>query len=264
MQNRASQAKTETRQMSFRWMMAVPFSILALAATVAVANADTIKSHGISTFGELSLPADFEHLPYVNPDAPKGGEMSFSWSSGSFDSMHPYTRKGRSAVLASVFFESMLESTAHVIGESYCLLCEYMEYPEDKAWVIFKIRDEAKFSDGSDLTAQDALFSFEILRDEGLPSFRASIIKTIAGAEVLDDKRIKFTFTEDAPLRGRIESAGGLPVFSQASHIASELPFEDTRLEPLMGSGAYTLGELEVGHRVVYERIPITGPMICR
>jgi len=89
--------------------------------------AQTIRSHGISTFGDLSLTVDFEHLPYVNPNAPKGGEMSLSWSSGSFDSIHPYTRKGRSAVLSSIFFESMLENPSHVVGEAYCLLCEYIE-----------------------------------------------------------------------------------------------------------------------------------------
>ncbi|MCG6901418.1 MAG: extracellular solute-binding protein [Rhodobacter sp.] len=249
-------ARTAPSRQLFKMMMVVPFSILALALMAVMARAEVIRSHGISTFGELTLPADFPYLPYVNPDAPKGGEISISWSSGNFDSMHPYTRKGRSAVMASVFFESMLESPAHVVGESYCLLCEYMEYPESKEWVIFKIRDEARFSDGTPLTAQDALFSFEILRDEGLPSFRASIIKTIAGAEVLDDKRIKFTFNEDAPLRGRIDSAGGLPVFSEASHIAAGIPFEDNRLEPLVGSGPYTLGEIDVGNRVVYTRNP--------
>ena len=82
MQNRPPQAKAETRQLSFRLMMALPFSILAQAAMAAMASAETIKSHGISTFGDLSLEADFEHLPYVNPDAQKGGEMSFALSSG--------------------------------------------------------------------------------------------------------------------------------------------------------------------------------------
>ncbi len=261
MTNRHSRAVAATRDSTargrFRLMMALPFTILALALMAAVARAETIvRTHGVSTFGELKYPADFEHLDYVNPNAPKGGELSFSWSSGSFDSMHPYTRKGRSAVLASIFFETMLEATADVVGESYCLLCESIEYPESKEWAIFAIRPEARFSDGTPVTADDALFSFEILRDEGLPSFRASIVKTIAGAEVLDARRIKFTFQEDAPLRGRIESAGGLPVFSRASHEASGLAFEDSRLKPLTGSGPYTLGEIDVGNRVIYRRNP--------
>ena len=232
-------------------------SVLSVALVVPTALvAETIRSHGVSTFGDLSVPEDYTHLPYVNPDAPKGGEMSFSWSSGSFDSVHPYSRKGRSAVLSSVFFESMLESPAHVVGEAYCLLCEYIEYPENREWVIFKIRDNAQFSDGSDLTAHDALFSYEILRDEGLPSFRASITKTIEGAEVLDERRIRFTFVETAPVRGRIESAGGLPVFSKASHEASGLAFEESRLEPLTGSGPYVLETIDVGARTVFRRNP--------
>lgn len=252
--SRRAYAKSATRPKLTA--LAAPLSILALAAFAVSAWGETTRTHGVSTFGDLKYPADFEHLDYVNPNAPKGGEISFSWSSGGFDSMHPYTRKGRSAVLASVFFESMLEGTADVVGESYCLVCEYMEFPETRDWVIFKIRDEAAFSDGSDLTAADALFSYDILRNEGLPSFRASIAKTIASAEVLDPKRIKFTFVEDAPVRGRIESAGGLPIFSQASHEASGIPFEDSRLEPLIGSGAYTLGEMDVGNRIVYTRNP--------
>ncbi len=239
----------------FRDVAAVSAVSVAMALPEA-ALAQTIRSHGVSTFGDLSLPADFEHLPYVNPDAPKGGEMSLSWSSSSFDSIHPYTRKGRSAVLSSVFFESMLEGPAHVVGESYCLLCEYIEYPEGREWVIFKIRDEAEFSDGSELTAHDAQFSYEILRDEGLPSFRTSIAKTIAGTEILDDRRIRFTFVETAPIRGRIEAAGGLPVFSKASHEASGLAFEESRLEPLTGSGAYVVDSIDVGVRTVFRRNP--------
>jgi len=261
MQNRQHLALAETRADSGRMrtnlFWAFPFTVLALALMAVVAHAQgTTISHGISTFGELKYGADFKHLDYVNPDAPKGGEMSFSWSSGSFDSVHPYTRKGRSAVLASVFFESMLDGTADEIGSAYCLLCTTIEYPEDKAWVIFTIRAQARFSDGTPVTADDALFSYEILRDEGLPSFRASIVKTIAGAEVLNDRQIRFTFAEDAPLRGRIESAGGLPIFSRASHDASGLPFEDSRLVPLVGSGPYVLGELDVGNRIVYRRNP--------
>jgi len=236
--------------------VAVPVISIFLASSPTAPLAETVRAHGVSTFGDLSLPEDFERLPYVNPDAPKGGEMSFSWSSGSFDSLHPYTRKGRSAVLASVFFESMLETPAHVVGESYCLLCEYIEYPEGREWAIFRIRDEARFSDGSEVTAHDALFSYEILRDEGLPSFRASIVKTIEGAEILDDRRIRFTFVDTAPVRGRIESAGGLPVFSKASHEASGLAFEDSRLDPLTGSGAYVLDTLEAGARTVFRRNP--------
>ena len=172
--------------------------MLGLAAMPARAQDDLIVTHAVATFGieDLSYPADFTHLAYVNPDAPKGGEMSLSWSSagGSFDSLHPYTDQGNTAVLANIFFESMLETTLDTIGESYCLLCETIAYPEDRSFVIFTLRDGAQFSDGTPVTADDVLFSYEILRDEGLPSFRANIPLTIDSAEVLDDRRTRFDF----------------------------------------------------------------------
>ncbi|MEM1272198.1 MAG: extracellular solute-binding protein [Pseudomonadota bacterium] len=234
--------------------LAIPILVIFGFATSARAQDDLIVTHGYSTFGDLLYGPDFEHLEYVNPDAPQGGEMSFSWSSGSFDSMHPYTTQGRAAVLASVFFESMLTGTADEIGALYCLLCETMAYPEDLEYIIFTLRDGVTFSDGTPMTSQDVLFSYEILRDEGLPSFRANLPNTIASAEILDERRIRYVFNPDAPIRGRVGSAGGLPVFSQASHIASGLGFDESRLEPLVGSGPYVLGDVESGQRVVYER----------
>ncbi|MBF9048755.1 ABC transporter substrate-binding protein [Roseobacter sp. HKCCD9010] len=261
MRNRESEAQAVLRpcSASARYWLLLPMILLMLAAGMARAqDDDLIVTHGISTFGDLRYGPDFEHLDYVNPDAPKGGEMSFSWSSagGSFDSLHPFTREGRPAVLSSIFFESMLEGTADEIGSAYCLLCETLAYPEDRSFVIFTIREGAAFSDGTPVTADDALFSYEILRDEGLPSFRASIGRTIAGAEVLDDRRIRFDFNPEAPLRGRIQSAGGLPVFSRASHDASGYGFSEARLEPLMGSAPYVLHEVESGQRTVFRRNP--------
>jgi microcin C transport system substrate-binding protein len=221
---------------------------------------DLIVTHGVATFGleDLTYPADFEHLSYVNPDAPKGGEMSLSWSSagGSFDSLHPYTNQGNPAVLASIFFETMLEGTLDTIGQSYCLLCESIAYPEDMSYVIFTLRDDVTFSDGTPMTARDVLFSYEILRDEGLPSFRANIPNTIASAEVLDERTIRYDFNPDSQRRGRIEAAGGLPVFSEASHIASGLEFSESRLEPLIGSGPYIVGEIDPGRSTVFVRNP--------
>jgi microcin C transport system substrate-binding protein len=234
--------------------------VMALAAWPARAQDDLIVTHAVATFGleDLSYSADFEHLDYVNPDAPKGGEMSLSWSSagGSFDSLHPYTNQGNSAVLSNIFFESMLEATLDTIGESYCLLCETIAYPEDRSYVIFTIRENARFSDGTPVTAQDVLFSYEILRDEGLPSFRANLPLTIDSAEVLGERRIRFTFNPDSQIRGRIEAAGGLPVFSEASHIASGRDFSESRLEPLVGSGPYVVGSVDPGRSTVFVRNP--------
>ena len=127
--------------------------IAALAAQVLPARAETvITSHGISTFGDLKLPADFTHLPYVNPDAPKGGEIS-QWAPGTFDSFNPYAIQGNAAALSSIFYESILSGTRDDVSAAYCLLCETMEYPEDRSWVIFNLRKDVTFSDGSPSSA---------------------------------------------------------------------------------------------------------------
>ena len=96
-------------------------------ATAPAAEA-TITAHGISIFGDPKLPPDFKHLPYVNPDAPKGGEIS-EWASGGFDSFNPFTIKGRGAALSTVMLENLLIGTADEVGAAYCLLCETIEYP---------------------------------------------------------------------------------------------------------------------------------------
>ena len=170
-----------------RWLVAPLFALLLLVPAI---RAETITAHGISTFGQLKYPADYPHLDYVNPDAPKGGEISV-WAFGSFDSMNPYSIKGRSGGLASVFFESLLDGTSDEIGSAYGLLAESLEYPEDRSWVIFNIRPEAKFSDGSPVTAEDVRFSYETFLTKGLNSFRAQLSKKVKAAEVLGTNQIK-------------------------------------------------------------------------
>ena len=216
---------------------------------------DVIISHGISTFGDLKYGADFTHLDYVNPDAPKGGEMSL-WASGTFDSMNPYTRKGRAGYLSSIFFESMLTTVADEIGANYCLLCETLEYPESKEWVIFNIRPEARFSDGTPLTAEDVVYTYELFLEEGLPSYRAVLASQVESAEVLGERRVKFTFKDDTPKRDVIEAVGGLPIFSKAWFEENEAGLDESRLEPAIGSGPYVLGEYDINQRIVYKRNP--------
>ena len=217
--------------------------------------ADTITSHGISTFGELRYSADFPHLDYVNPDAPKGGEISV-WGFGSFDSMHPYTTKGRAGQLSSMFFESLLEGTADEADAVYGLVAESLEYPEDRRHVIFNMRPEARFSDGSTLTAEDVVFSYEILRDKGLPSFRAVIQKQIETAEILGPHRVKFTFKDGVPTRDLPQTVGGLPIFSKAWYESTGADFEESTLTPGLGSGPYVLDSLDVGQQIIYRRNP--------
>jgi len=234
----------------------------ALAAGPAAAQGDErgedwITAHGITTFpdGELKYGPDFAHLDYVNPDAPKGGEMSI-WAFGGYDSMNPYTIKGRADRLASFPLESLLTSPADEIGSAYCLLCETLEYPEDRTEVIFTLREEARFADGSPVTAEDVMFAYRTFAEKGLPSFRAVFARQIESAEVLDARRIRFVFAEDVPKRDVIQSVGGLPIFSKAHYQENGLDLEENTMTPFLGSGPYMPGEMDVGQTSVYERNP--------
>ncbi|SDE29506.1 microcin C transport system substrate-binding protein [Paracoccus isoporae] len=219
------------------------------------ATGETTVAHGVSVFGEPALPPDFEHLPYVNPDAPKGGEISIALAGG-FDSYNPYTVKGRGAALSTVMHESLMTGTMDEIGTAYCLLCETVEYPDSRDWAIFTLREEAAFSDGTPVTAEDVLFTYETLRDKGLSSFRAVIAQSIAGAEVLDDRRIRFDFVEGYPRRDVVQTAGGLPVFSKKDFEENGRELSDSSSTPFIGSGPYMFGSADMGRRTVWQRNP--------
>ncbi|MEC7300562.1 MAG: hypothetical protein VXW43_18010, partial [Pseudomonadota bacterium] len=118
------------------------------------AGETVIRTHGYNYYGDLEYPADYKHFRYVNPDAPKGGVFIID-ASGTFDSMNPYARKGRAGAQSSMMYETLLDggAPADEYASSYCLLCESLEYDEGQTWVIFNLRPEARFSDGTPLTA---------------------------------------------------------------------------------------------------------------
>lgn len=230
--------------------------ILALASWAVAARAQTtITSHGISTFGELKYPADFPHLAFVNPDAPKGGEIS-EWAPGTFDSVNPYSVKGVSVALASAPYEAILTGTADEIGASYCLMCTTMEYPEDRSWVIFNLRDDVKFSDGSPMTVDDVVFSYNLFRDKGIAEFRSVFNEKFQSVELLDADSVKFTFTPGTNFRDMPATAGSLTVISKAYYEANKQDLEESSLVPFLGTGAYMLDSMKPGQQIIYKRNP--------
>ena len=230
--------------------LAVIFGAMSLRADEAIT-----KTHGFNFFGELKYPADYKHLDYVNPNAPKGGEISI-WTMGTFDSFNPYTRKGRAGALASAPFESLLEGTSDEVGTSYGLLAETLEYPEDQSWVIFNMRPEARFSDGTPVTAEDVAFTYELFLNEGLASYRAILGQIVTGVEIMGLHRIKYSFADDASRRDAIPIVGGLPVKSKAWFEKTGAKLDESRMEPAIGSGPYVLDSYDINKRITYKRNP--------
>ena len=230
--------------------------IFTVAWSTAKADDDMVVSHGYSFYGDLTYPVDYEHYAYVNPDAPKGGEISFA-ALGTFDSMNPYSVKGRAGRLSWTMYESLLDDgPADTYGEGYGLLAHKLEYPKTKDWVIFHMRPEARFSDGTPVTAHDVLFSHNLLLEQGLPSYAAAVKKRIPKAEVLDDYRIKFYFTEGISRRSLIDQVGGVPVWSKKWFEETGARLDESRLETSPGSGPYVIDSVDVNRRIVYKRNP--------
>ncbi|WP_372886079.1 extracellular solute-binding protein [Shimia sp.] len=243
-------------------------SALALGAGRLASAAETpaedgiIRAHGYSYFGDLTYPADYAHFDYVNPDAPKGGEISL-WAPGTFDSLNPYSRKGRGGRYSWIMYESLLgdaptggSAPADVYGESYGLLAERLEYDIGKTWVIFHMRPEARFSDGGPVTAHDVVFSHNLLLEQGLPSYAQAVKKRVLSAEALDDHRVRFTFADGISRRSLIDQVGGVPVWSKAWFEASGARLDEPRLETSPGSGPYMVDSYDVNRRIVYRRNP--------
>ncbi|MCV6592107.1 MAG: extracellular solute-binding protein [Silicimonas sp.] len=243
-----------------RWTHLALLAAGALAASLVPAFGEShqkiIKSYGYNEYEALKYSPEDPHLAYVNPDAPKAGEISIA-SIGTFDSMNPYaTGKGSWGAYSTIGYEDMMVSTSDEVGSMYCLLCETLEYPEDESWVIFNLRQDVKFSDGTPLTAHDILFTHNLLIDQGTPSYANYIKQVVTSAEALDDYTLKFTFAEDVPKKGMITQMGSLPAWSKKWYEETGARLDESRLEISPGTGPYQLDSLDVGRQIVYARNP--------
>lgn len=241
---------------AFAHLLWVPLAAAVLLLTTLAAFAeDTTTAHAFTYFGTPKYPADFTHLDYVNPDAPKGGEIAL-WANGTFDSFNPYSRKGVAGWGASLPIESLMAGTADEISTSYCLICETLEYPADQSWVIFTLRPEAKFSDGTPVTAEDVVFTHNLFMEQGLPSFREGVARIIKSVEALDDSHVKFTFVPGSTVRDRIDQAGSTPVMSKNWMEANNYRLDESNDTPILGTGPYVLDSYKTNERVVYKLNP--------
>lgn len=241
----------------WRWRMLslVVCAAVAGAAAQAQEGGDVIVSHGYSSFGEPMHPADMPHLPYVNPQAPKGGEISI-WAQGNFDSFNSYAREGVSAALSTIGSEGILTSTYDDPYGLYCLLCTTLEYDRDLTFVTFNLRDDVTFSDGTPMTAEDVAYSFNLFTTQGIPEYRVIVEGFIKEVVVENPHRITFRFNPESSVRDRVGVAGGTPVFSKKWFEETGTRLDQTTKEQFMSTGAYVLDSYDFNRRIIYRRNP--------
>ncbi|CUJ06094.1 extracellular solute-binding protein [Cognatishimia activa] len=223
---------------------------------------EMVVAHGYSFFGELKYPKDFPHFDYVNPNAPVGGEIAVA-TRGSFDGMNRFASKGRSGLYSGLIAESMFAdgpfgtaTPADRLTESYCLLAHTVEYPKSKRWCVFHMRPEARFADGSPLTAHDAAFTHNLFLEQGIRSYARAVKQRIKGVEVIDDHTLRYEFVDGISRRSLVSQVGGTPVFSKDWYERTGERLDEPSLNTPMGSGPYVVDDFEVNRYIVYKRNP--------
>ncbi len=222
------------------------------------------EHHGMSAFGDLKYPADFQHFDYVNPDAPKGGMFSqvsptrqFNQNFFTFNSLNAFILKGDAAqgidlTFATLMGPATLFTPTHDEPDAiYGLTARAVRISADGLTYRFLLRPQARFHDGSALTAQDVAFSLQLLKEKGHPSIRQQL-RDFLSAEATDDATVVARF---APRRGRDVPlfVAQLPIFSRAYYTAR--PFDESTLDVPLGSGPYKVGRFEAGRYIEYERV---------
>lgn len=228
---------------------ALLFALVILSFTGLANKAGAQPVHGIAMQGKPALPADFKHLPYANPDAPKGGVYRRAFV-GSFDSLNPLIIKGQAAAGLRVYvFESLLARNRSEPFTLYGLIAEKIDVPDDRSRITFHLNKKAHFSDGTPVTAQDVLFSFNTLREKGRPNHRG-YYKKVLRTEIVNPNTI--TFYLDGKDRELVLILGLMPVLSEKFFTTQ--PFDETTLKPVVGTGPYVISRIVPGESITYKR----------
>jgi microcin C transport system substrate-binding protein len=221
-------------------------------------QAEEAARHGISAFGDLKYPANFPHFDYVNPKAPKGGAFSqigpgtiYNQNQNTFNSLNSYILKGDAAQGMERTFASLMARADDEPDAMYGLAAIGVQISDDGLTYRYLLRPEARFHDGTRLTAHDVAFSLNTLKDKGHPII-VQRLHDFAGAEAVDDTAVVVRF---APNRARDVPlfVAELPIFSRAYY--AKRPFDESTLDIPLGSGAYRVGKFEAGRAIEYQRV---------
>ena len=244
-------------------MRVLPLLLFGLALS-GPAMATRIESHGYAQFGTLKYPASFTHFDWANPAAPKGGTLRIM-AAGTFDTLNPYTFKGTSPSSTANFLQygvselneplmvgtGQYDPSADEPTSSYGLIARSVEYADDRSWVVFNLRPEARFNDGQPITAADVAFSYRTLLKQGHPQYRTSL-QEVQRVDQLGPHRVRFVFKRSGnPLL--ILRLGEMPVLPR--HYWQGRDFQATTFEPPVTSGPYRITQVAPGRRLVFERV---------
>ncbi|RBP19575.1 microcin C transport system substrate-binding protein [Marinobacter pelagius] len=244
---------TRTRKASYLTSLIASLTLLAAPVTQAADEAENLQpQHGIAMHGEPKYPEGFSSFDYVNPDAPKGGTLKMAVVANGFDSFNPFDIRGVAAAgISTYLYDTLLESSDDEPFSAYGLIAESLETPEDRSYVVYNLREEARFSDGEPITAEDVKFSFEILTTKGHPFYR-NYYADVKEVVIEGPRRVRFNFGEttnrELPL-----IIGQMPILP--AHYWADREFGENGLTPPVGSGPYRVGDFEAGRSITYERL---------
>jgi len=229
--------------------LSIGFGLVLLVGAVGAAAA--VGNYGLSLFGDLKYGPDFSNFEYANQSAPKGGTMKFS-AIGTYDTLNPYVIKGVPAANIGLTFSSLMTPSEDEPGSEYGLVAEKVELAPDRLSVLYTLRKEARFHDGSPMTPDDVLWTFETLRTQGHPMYR-SYYGDVTKVEEEGDRGVRFTF-KSADNRELPQILGQMPVLSKKYWAGRD--FSKTTLEPPLGSGPYKIESIDAGRSINYRRVP--------
>ena len=221
-----------------------------LPGTSGAGTDDVTRSHALAMSGSPRYQVGFSHFDYVNPDAPKGGLLRQA-AIGTFDSLNPFIAKGNPAQGLGLTYDTLTVKSDDEPFTEYGLLAESIELPADRSWVVFHLRPEARFHDGTPVRAEDVVFSFNALVEKGSPTY-ARYYANVAEVEALNPQSVRFTFSGDLNQELPL-IVGQLQILPR--HYWQDRDFSKTTLEPPLGSGPYRIAAVDQGRSITYERV---------
>lgn len=230
----------------------IRFCIAVLCSVIWVGQANALppKQHALAMHGEPKYPADFTHIDYANPDAPKGGILKRA-ELGSFDNLNNFLLQGKAPAGLELTFDPLMQRAWNEPFTLYGLVAKEVRVAPDRSWIIFYLNSKARFHDGHAITAGDVAFTFDALRQYGRPNQRA-VFKLIKQIKIMDTRTVRIDFAPGFN-RETVMIVAKTPVLPK--HYWAKREFNKTTMTPPVASGPYKIKTVEPGRRVIYERV---------